>query len=76
MIVMLLILILKIINCFKLGFCFPKVTGIILTLHKNLKIMVKTAIVPLTAACSLISNLRSLIHLYTVIKIITRVIIL
>ena len=38
--------------------------------------MVKTAVVPLTAACSLISNLRSLIHLYIVIKIIIRVIIL
>ena len=38
--------------------------------------MVKTAIVPLTAAYSLISNLRSLIHLYIVIKIIIRVIIL
>jgi hypothetical protein len=37
MIVMLLILILKIINCFKLGFCFLKVVDIILTLHKKLK---------------------------------------
>ena len=36
--------------------------------------MVKIASVPLTAACSLITNLRSLIHLYIVIKIIIRVI--
>ena len=38
--------------------------------------MVKIANVPLTAARSLITNLRSLIHLYIVIKIIIRVIIL
>ena len=38
--------------------------------------MVKIASVPLTATCSLITNLRSLIHLYIVIKIIIRVIIL
>ena len=67
MIVMLLILILKIINYFKLGFCFPKVIGIILTLHGKLKkIMVKIASVPLTAACRLIANLRFSTHPYIV----------
>jgi hypothetical protein len=37
LVMMFLILILKMINCFEIGFCFSKVVDIILTLQKKLK---------------------------------------
>ena len=56
-IVMFIILILKRINCLKLGL-LPKVVDNILMFQKNLKIMVKIANVLLTAVWRLITYLR------------------
>jgi hypothetical protein len=56
-IVMFIILILKTINCLKLGL-LPKVVDNILMFQKNLKIMVKIANVLLTAVWRLITYLR------------------